>query len=122
MDVHGTRLDFAHHGRIGARPWTKGNGVLTLAVEIGYQHFRRGEPHPHLAIRSHFHQHFDTHDAHPVRVVQMPAWQLHTAFGHRIAPDNLADIGGLIVVIRDGRYTVEPVLFAPSRPPIWKAS
>lgn len=121
MDINGVRLSFAHHGRIGSRPWTKINVTANLAAEIFYEHAARGEPHPHLAIRSHFHRHVDTYTAHPVRVIQMPAWQLATSFVHRIAPESLADIGGVVILIReDGTYTVDPILFKPQAASVWR--
>lgn len=122
LDIHGVRLDLAHHGRVGQRPWTKPNVTMNMAAEIFYEHSRHGIPHPHLAIRSHMHQHVDTFEAHPVRAIQTPAWQLPTAFIHRIAPGALADVGGLIVSIWPGdtppekRYSVEAVIYRPSPP------
>jgi hypothetical protein len=120
LEIDGVRLDFAHHGRMGQRPWTKINVVANLAAEIFYEHSARGEPYPHLAVRSHHHRFADTGSAHPTRVIQTPAWQLHTAFIHRIAPDSLADVGGVIIVIKDGRYTVDPVLYKPSAGSVWR--
>lgn len=122
MEIEGVRLDFAHHGRVGSRPWTKINVTANLAAEIFYEHAARDRPYPHLAIRSHHHRFIDTGSAHPVRVVQTPAWQLHTAFIHRIAPESLADVGGLIIVIKDGRYEVEPVLYRPAGVAVWKGA
>ena len=121
MCVDGVRLDFAHHGRIGTRPWTKGNVVLNLAAQIFYDHAANGEPHPHIAVRSHFHQHFDTYDAHPTRVIQTPAWQLATAHVHRIATESIADVGGVAIVIEDGRAEVHNYVHRPARGAVWTA-
>ena len=118
MDVQGVRFDFAHHGRVGARPWTKPNAVHALAMEIFYNAAANQRPFPHLAVRSHMHQYVDTHDSHPTRLIQMPAWQLATAFIHRIAPNALADVGGLIITVTDGEMTVEPVRYRPAQPPM----
>jgi hypothetical protein len=121
MEVLGTRLSFAHHGRMGQRPWTKGNVVQNLAAEIFYEHAARGEPHPHIAIRSHLHRHFDTGAAHPVRVIQTPAWQLATSYVHRIAPDTLADIGGVLILLREGRAPdVREIIYRPERSTVWR--
>ena len=121
MDIHGHRLSFAHHGRMGQRPWTRGNVVLNLAAEIFYEHAARAETPPALAIRSHLHRYFDTGSAHPVRVIQTPAWQLSTAFIHRIAPDSLADIGGVLITVEPGRSPiVDPVLFKPATGSVWR--
>lgn len=121
LEVDGVRLSFAHHGRMGQRPWTKINIVANLAAEIFYEFAAREEPYPHLAVRSHHHRYADTGGAHPVRVIQTPAWQLHTSFIHRIAPDSMADIGGLIIVIRDGKIAlVDAVQFRAGRGYVWR--
>jgi hypothetical protein len=122
IDVQGVRFDFAHHGSVGTRPWTKPNATNNLAAAMFYDHAKDGVPHPHLAVRSHMHQWVDTYDAHPVRVVQIAAWQLATAFIHRIAPGKLADVGGLIVTVDQGQMTVEKVQFKPEPTPTWRAA
>ena len=118
--IDGVRLDFAHHGRMGQRSWTKPNVVLNLAAEIFYEHAARNIPHPHIAVRSHQHRFVDTHDAHPTRVIQTPAWQLATAYIHRIAPGSIADVGGIIITVRDGRADVNPVIYHPDGPAEWR--
>lgn len=120
MDVHGKRLSFAHHGRMGQRPWTKPNVVMNLAFQIWTEHLRREERPPDIAVRSHLHQFMDTYDVHPVRLIQMPAWQLHTAYTHKVVPESLADIGGIIIVVHpDGRIEVEHHIYTPSRGKVW---
>lgn len=127
-EIQGVRLDFAHHGRVGTRPWTKPNVTANLAAEIFFDHaaedFKRNRmpTAPHLAVRSHMHQFVDTHDQHPVRVIQTPAWQLATAFIHRIAPGKVADVGGLLVTIQDGVMDVEPIIYRPEQTPVWRAA
>lgn len=121
LHVHGVRFDFQHHGRMGQRPWTEANVVSLLAAQIFYEHARKGLPHPHLAVRSHLHRYHDTHDNHPTRVVQTPAWQIKTAHAHKVVPESLADIGGVIVVVNpDGRYEVIPKLYQPALPTPWE--
>lgn len=122
MERQGVRLDFAHHGRMGQRPWTKPNVVANLAAEIFYEHAKRGFPHPHLSFRSHLHQFLDTYHVHPVRVIQTPSWQLKTAYVHKVAAESLADVGGVVVVLKDGRADVRPILFTPNRGAVWTGS
>lgn len=122
LDVQGVRFDFAHHGRVGTRPWTKPNVTANLAAEIFMDHARHGIPHPHLAVRSHMHQLVDTYDMHPVRVIQTPAWQLATSFIHRIAPGKLADVGGIIATVDDGQLSVEKLIYHPDPTPTWSAA
>lgn len=123
LDIQGVRIDIAHHGRVGTRPWTKPNVTANLAAEIFYAHAASGQLHPHLAIRSHMHQWVDTYDQHPTRVVQLAAWQLATSFIHRIdTSGKLADIGGIICVITGGKLSVEKVQFTPEPTPTWRAA
>jgi hypothetical protein len=121
-EIHGVRFDFQHHGRTGTRPWTKG-AISALACEIFYEHAASGIPHPHFAIRSHKHNIADSYKDHPVRAIGTPAWQLKTAHGHRVVPESLADVGGIIITVQpDSGTNVKEVLFKPALSPIWKAA
>ncbi len=117
-EMGGARVDAAHHGRVGFRPWTIGGAVNNLAAQIVLEYANRGETPPEIAVRSHYHTYFDTGLACRTRVVQTPAYQLHTAFAHKVVPEKLADIGGVLVHIEDGQVQVEPVLFRPARSPL----
>lgn len=123
LEVHGVRFDFAHHGRVGTRPWTRVNAVAALAAEVFYEHTANGYPYPHLAVRSHRHVYGDSFTAHPTRVIQTPAWQLKTSFAHKVATESLADIGGIVVLVQpDGEYEVIRKLYKPELPPLWRAA
>jgi hypothetical protein len=123
FQVHGVRFDFQHHGRTGGRPWTRTSVVGALAAEIFYEHAARGIPHPDIAIRSHRHTYADTHDAHPTRLIQTPSWQLKTAHGHKVVPESMADVGGIIVVVQpDGAYEVRKKLYCHAPPAMWEAA
>ena len=121
IEHQGVLVDLAHHGKFGSRPSTKMNTVIALAFDIFTRAAIAGVPHPHLAIRSHLHQFGDTFTAYPTRLIQMPAWQLATAFIHRINPGAISDIGGIIITIADGKYEVEPVIYHPEANPTWSA-
>ena len=120
MEHQGVRLDFAHHGRVGTRGWTKGNAVLAQAADIILTHAMTNRPAPHLAVRSHMHQFVDSGSIYPTRLIQMPAFQLATAFIHRIAPGAIADVGGSISTIVDGELDVIPVVSHPDPTPTWR--
>ena len=120
MEIDGVRLSFAHHGRVGQRSYSKRNIVSLLAFQIWSEHCLRGDLPPHLAIRSHLHTFVDTENQYPTRVIQTPAWQLHTAYAHKVVPEVLSDIGGVIIVIKDGAYTIESVLFKPAAARVWR--
>lgn len=118
----GVRVDVAHHGRMGNRPWTRSNAAQMMAAEITYLYARNGWALPHLAIRSHRHLTADSYDNHPVRVIQAPAWQLQTEYAHKVATGQLADIGGLIVTCNEGRFWVDKALYGPEETDPWKES
>ena len=117
--IGGVRLDVAHHGRTGQRAHTEGNAANLYAHDILLHHAKDGDPHPDLVFRGHYHRFNDSYDMCPVRVVTTGAFQLATGYVHKVAPDSLATIGGAIVVIRDGSYTVEKLHFRARRE--WKA-
>ena len=123
FSVHGVRFDFQHHGRTGTRPWTRAGALGALAAEIFYEHARTGNPHPHFAIRSHRHTYGDSYDGHPTRLIQTPSWQLKTAHAHKVAPESIADIGGVIITIQpDGSTEVSTKLYRPELPKMWSAA
>ncbi|HET8771056.1 MAG TPA: hypothetical protein VFM71_08730 [Gemmatimonadaceae bacterium] len=119
MELQGVLLDFAHHGRTGQREHTRAGAASLHAHDILLSHIKAGHTPPDLCIRSHYHRFNDSHDACPVRVVTIGAWQLKTGFVHKVAADSLADIGGAIIVIDKGAYTVEKVKFTPERGAVW---
>jgi hypothetical protein len=117
LQLHGLRLDFKHHTSVGGLPWTAPGGVARLAFRIRWEYLDRGLPAPDLAIRSHKHVFYDSGDAHKTRAIVTPAWQLKTEFVHQVAPESIADIGGVVIVIwPDGRYEVQRHLYQPALP------
>lgn len=122
-DLHGVRIHATHHGRTGGRPWTQASAVGILATEILVHHAQAGVPAPHLAIRSHKHTPADSGDLHPVRVLATPAWQMMTAFGHKVVPEWVVNsvYGGYAIVIHpDGRHEVLKRLYRPDPAPVWR--
>lgn len=115
----GVLVNATHHGRMGRRAHTRSSYIRLYAEDVWSEHARWGDRAPDLAIRSHYHKYGDSGRAHdiPTRVVATPCFQLATAFGIKIAADSLPDIGGVIVLIRNGEVDVRPVLSKPSREP-----
>jgi hypothetical protein len=117
--IGGKLVDITHHGRTGLREHTRAAAASYHAHDILLSYVKSGERPPDLCIRGHFHKFNDSHDACQVRVITTGAWQLGTSYVHKVAADSLTDIGGLIVVIKDGDYTAEKVQFQPSRGAVW---
>lgn len=117
LDVNGTLLDVAHHGRIGRMPWTRPNGAHGLAAAVIADCADNGQRIPDLVLRAHWHQYVDTfHNYNSTRLIAMPAWQLVTGYVQRFTPGALADIGGLIVTCwPGGRYELDVIRFRPKR-------
>jgi hypothetical protein len=120
-EIEGVRLDIAHHGRTGQREHTRASAAVLHAHDVFLSHVKRKERAPDLCLRAHYHRFNDSYDACPTRVVTTGAWQLKTSYVHKVAADTMADIGGVIVVIEDGSYTVEKVQFTASRGHVWHA-
>jgi len=114
-------IDCRHHGRMGQRTHTKDSYMRLYAHDIWEAHVRSGSRPPDLCIRSHYHRHADSGHIFdmPTRVVALPAWQLLTAFGHRIAIEDLGHVGLVVFIIRDGKLMQpEPIIYQPDRPTI----
>lgn len=118
-ELQGVRLDITHHGRIGQREHTRSSQIVLYAHDIHLSYTKRGEQPPDLALRGHNHKTADSFDAVKPRVVATGAWQLGTGHVHRVQPDSLADIQGVLVTIQSGAYEVEKVEFQAERP-IWR--
>jgi succinate dehydrogenase flavin-adding protein (antitoxin of CptAB toxin-antitoxin module) len=121
LEAHGVLMDFQHHGKVGSQPWTRQNVVNANAAKIFYEFASRGRRHPDLAFRSHAHQSADSFEAQPVRLIQTPSFQLKTGYVHKVAPENIADVGGVAALIQpDGRYEIIKRLYEPSLPKVVK--
>lgn len=120
MEIDGVLIDVAHHGRTGQREHTRASQAVLHAHDILLSYVKSGDRPPDLCLRGHHHKFNDSGDACPVRVVTSGAWQLKTSYVQKVAADSISDIGGLIVVVKDGKYTVEKVHFKPTRGAVWK--
>lgn len=117
LEVHGRLLDFQHHASVGGLPWTRPGGVARLAFRHWVEWSERGLRPADLLFRSHLHVFGDSYGAHKSRAIITPAWQLKTSHAHKVAPESIADIGGLLVTIPpDGRMDVEPIFYQPALP------
>ena len=120
MEIQGIKIDVTHHGRTGMREHTRGGAAVLYAHDIMASYVKRDEKIPQLCFRGHHHRWNDSGDACPVRVVTTGCWQMPTSFVHKVAADSLPDIGGAIVTIQNGAYTLDKVLFPPAPRTIWR--
>ena len=116
ITIDGVRLDIAHHAPMGRQPWARNTGANALAAKLlWYYKVDLNKRPPHLAIRAHNHQAavgYAQAGGDSIEVRYLPAWTLATEFTYRSGYENsLADTGGLIVRIADGRYECEPVIY-----------
>lgn len=121
-NIHGVTLDVTHHGRIGQREHTRASQTAAYAHDIHLAYTKRGERPPDLALRAHNHKWADSFDACKPRVVGVGAWQLGTEHVHKVAPDSLADIGGVIITIERGEYALDKIKYEPARSIAWVAA
>lgn len=120
-EIHGARLDITHHGRTGQREHTRASAAVLHAHDIFLSHAKREEPYPHLCLRAHYHRFNDSYDACPTRVVTSGAWQLKTAYVHKVAADSIADVGGLLITLRPGAPPeVEKIHYQAARGAVWR--
>jgi len=119
-EFSGVLIDMAHHGQgLPKRGWTKENGANLHAADIFFKHAKAKRRWPDLVLRSHIHVFGDSENKFPVRYIALPAWQLKTEFGHRIAAGGeFADIGGVIAHCEDGQLSVEPLLYPADPAPV----
>lgn len=116
----GILFDIEHHGPLGRLPWTLGNALNRLTVELLIGYNKIGSKMPDIAIRSHNHIYATNSDHYATRVISTPAWKLgaHDSYVRRLAKVVPADIGGMYIVCDRGKYERFMDIYkpAPSRP------
>jgi len=97
LNIDGKLHDFAHHGRVGGRPWT--SAAASMGVEVMIDCAKFGIRPPDYIWRAHNHKIDDSGDKlEDTRVICLPSWQLKTAHIHRLSANQVrSDIGGYIV-------------------------
>lgn len=109
IDVNGVIIDAAHHVSGGARLSSRGNGIRAEMIDS----IVSGDA-PDVMIRSHVHNYSDTGmNFWPRQAFVTPAWQLKTAFGHRITRVRTQNVGCVLVDIEDGQaLPIRPILYS----------
>lgn len=104
LDIHGIRLDIAHHGgAVGKRAWLRENTMRNILKSLYFDCLNYKQPLPRYWIRADKHQHVADiyrNNAGIIEGIVTPAFQLRTEYSTRIAGDmSMSTIGMLIVVV-----------------------
>lgn len=116
-DFGGVTFDVKHHPESGSmRPWTAGGEANRIAAILTYKYARTGTKPPDVAFRAHKHKFLDSGTTHPTRVFATPAWQLPTAFVHRIGEGgDPPSCGSIYLICRNGKYTPDVISYEVKR-------
>lgn len=119
IDVSGVTFDAAHHVGGGSRMTTRGNGIRAEMVDM----LACGDA-PDVMIRSHIHNYADTgRNFWPRQAFVTPAWQLKTAFAHRVTRLRMQTVGGVFIEIEDGKaLPIRPILYTVPLAPAHKVT
>jgi hypothetical protein len=119
-EIGGVTFDVTHHVSGGGRAWTMGNTANRVAAEAMFVAAQRDERAPDLVFRSHIHKYQDSGANFRARAIILPAWQLRTAYAHRINA-SIADVGGVLAQTAQGRIENLTVkLYKPERRETWR--
>lgn len=124
----GVPMSVQHHPEvgIGTREWTRTAARLASHIWMIYvdKYIRREvEAVPAVAYRAHLHTPASA-SYNGTEVVLTPAWQLRTAFAHRIGA-GVMPVGGDVLIAEDGQYTRRELHYRwPMRQmePMWRQS
>lgn len=101
--IAGVNLNAAHHiGGGTMRRITSIEGAVKMHLERCGEY---SEPPADYLVRAHKHRKADTGFAYRTRGMVLPAWQFPTSYVHRVSPDDVPMIGGVIVhIYADGTH------------------
>lgn len=119
--IGGVRFDIAHHASMGTLPWTYSNMVMRLVQETRFDYFDWGDCAPDVVVRAHQHRYADSGTTFPTRGVFLPCWQYKPVYLYRIGRNtSKPNIGAVVCICENGKYDLQPLLYAPLRDSPWK--
>lgn len=124
LTVQGVLLDCAHHPITSTgRAWLSGGVAGVVAADARLEYATSGDKPPDLVLRGHNHRISDSGATFAgTRALCLPAWQLGSGFANKKHAGKLAHIGGALIIIEDGSYTVQLLTYQPTRRTPWKAT
>ena len=107
----GKLFDVAHHASCSQLPWNKGSAASKLAARIIFQCAENGRAKPDFVLRGHRHTYEDSFQTFSTRAILLPCWTFKNAYAHKVATNELPDIGGAIITIDGKTVHVEIVRY-----------
>lgn len=113
LDVAGVHLDVAHHiGGGGDDARIYGNAIRRETAAMLME-----RPDTHIVLRGHVHRFADTGLAFPTAWgAVVPAWQLKTAFTHRVTRREYFSVGTWLVHINNKQWETERLMWSVPTP------
>jgi hypothetical protein len=111
--VFGQRMNVAHHASGGRTRRLRKQAAMNAVERFLVKCDTDDQPKCDYLVRAHIHHYVSVLDGpYTVRYLGLPCWQLPTTHVHKIAPDDLPDIGAVFIeVYADGRSVVVPRLY-----------
>lgn len=120
FETCGVLFDVAHHVGGSRVPHTRGNGIRADVIQAMVDAVESKERAPDVIIRSHVHTLQDTGCNYPLYGVVLPAWQLKTAFAHRVTRSKVQYVGGLICELSEGTYQTRILKWMAPTPKLYR--
>lgn len=116
----GVLFHFQHHGTLGHDPWTVPNALNKRASKIMLAYGKRRCPD--VALQAHMHQYATSGDNYPVEVIALPSWELNKYgdYPNRLGLVEIADIGSILFLCKNGHYEKIKRLYTPERDAPWR--
>lgn len=121
-EIESVKFDIAHHPATSSRrPWTKDAAAARLSALLRVEYLEAGLEIPDIAIRAHMHMAASSGRFTKPETFAMPSWELNCHFAHRLgSTPPVEPVGGLIFVLKNGKYDVELKVWKARTRKIWK--
>ena len=120
FEAAGVLFHGQHHGPLGRLPWTLPNALNSMATRIMLAY--AGQRIPDVSTQGHNHQYGTSGDNYPVEVVALPSWELNKYgdYPNRLGIIEIADIGSVMFLCKNGKYEKIKRLYKPERDAPWR--
>lgn len=112
--IAGTLCRFTHHTSTSTRPWLRGNKLGAHLRSAQLEAIDANREPPRVACAAHCHT-YDMMETTNGLCLTTPSWQLQTRYTHKVAPNAVCHIGGVILDWREREDGSTPVVHAWTR-------